>query len=222
MKRNIINALVGTVLGLLFVTYAINHKSPTPIIVEAKASTVAEESAAVVIEEVTLDMVAEAETTISKMETTTEETTTAVQLFDVPLDADLQLYIMDLCEEANLSAALVIAVIERESNYNASAIGDSGNSLGLMQIQPKWHQWRMDELGGGDWLNPYDNIKVGVHILKGLFDRYGDDVYMVLMAYNGGSSYASRMASKGIVSDYAINVDARAAELERGEGNVDR
>ncbi len=210
MKRNIINAVVGTVLGLVVTAFAISHKSPTPIIVEAKASTYAEESATAVIEEVTVDTVAEPTTE----EQTTEEPTTAIQLFDVPLDQELQLYIMDLCEETNISAALVIAIIERESNYNESAIGDSGNSLGLMQIQPKWHQWRMDELGGGDWLNPYDNIKVGVHILKGLFDKYGDDVYMVLMAYNGGSSYAERMASKGIVSDYAIKVDARATELE--------
>lgn len=219
MKRNIISAAVGTVLGLLFVTYAINHKSPTPIIVEAKTSTYAEDSSTAVIEEVTVGTVAEPTTE----EISTVEPTTAIQLFDVPLDEELQLYIMDICQDANISAALVMAIIERESNYNASAIGDSGNSLGLMQIQPRWHQWRMDELGDGDWLNPYDNIKVGVHILKGLFDKYGDDVYMVLMAYNGGSSYANRLASQGIISDYAIKVDARASELERlGEGNVDR
>ena len=210
MKRNIISAAVGTVLGLLFVTYAINHKAPTPVIVEARTSTdiVAEESETVVLEEVTVDIVAEP--------TTGEQTTQEIiQLYDVPLDEDLQLYIMDICNNANISAALVIAMIERESNYNASVVGDNGKSLGLMQIQPRYHQWRMDELGGGDWFNPYDNVAVGVHILKGLFDKYGDDVYMVLMAYNGGNSYAKKMASKGITSEYAIEVDARAAELER-------
>lgn len=215
MKRNIISVITGTVLGLALTTFAICHKSPTTVVIEAKTTNIQQVTTAIV-EEVTVDTVAEPE------EQTTEEPTTSVQLYDVPLDEELQLYIMDLCENANISAALVMAIIERESNFNSSAIGDSGNSLGLMQIQPRWHQWRMDELGGSDWLNPYDNVAVGVHILKGLFDKYGDDVYMVLMAYNGGSSYASRMASKGIVSDYAINVDARAAELERGEGNVDR
>lgn len=206
MKRNIINVIAGTALGLVVTAFAINHKSPTPIYVEAKATVATEEKTeTVVVEEVTVDIVEQA----------TEEPTTAIQLFDVPLDADLQLYIMDICEEANISAALVVAMIERESYYNASAVGDNGNSLGLMQIQPKWHQWRMDELGGSDWLNPYNNVAVGVHILTELFNKHGDDVYMVLMEYNGGPSYVNKMASKGIISDYAIKIDARAAELER-------
>jgi hypothetical protein len=208
MKRNIISVMVGTVLGFALVTFALNHKAPTQVIVEAKTTTEQETTAAV--EEATVGTVAET------VEQTTEEPTTAVQLYDVPLDADLQLYIMDLCRGANISAALVMAIIERESNFNASAKGDSGNSLGLMQIQPRWHQWRMDALGGSDWLNPYDNVAVGVHILTGLFEKYGDDVYMVLMAYNGGSSYANRMASQGIMSEYARKVEARATELERG------
>ena len=202
-KRNVVNACIGATLGLILALFAYNNRGTAYKPVE----TCAEETTTATVESVTVDTVAE---------TTTEEPTTEeiIQLYDVPLDAELQLYIMDLCEEANISAALVIAVIERESKFDALEVGDSGDSLGLMQIQPKWHQWRMDALGGGDWFNPYDNVAVGVHILKGLFDKYGDDVYMVLMAYNGGASYAESMASKGIVSEYAIEVDARAEELE--------
>lgn len=144
-----------------------------------------------------------------------EINTESVPLYDVPLDKELQLYIVELCEKANIVPSLVIAIVERESNFDPLSVGDNGNSLGLMQIQPKWHQWRMDELGGGDWFNPYDNLKVGVHILTDLFHRYGDDVYKVLMAYNGGISYTERMADKGLYSDYAVEVAARAAELEQ-------
>lgn len=202
-KENVVSACIGATIGLALALYGISQQETD------KPICIAPDTA--IVEIMTVDKVAEATTE----EQTTEEPTTAVQLFDVPLDAELQLYIMDLCEEANISAALVIAMIERESYFDASAVGDGGDSLGIMQIQPKWHQWRMDELGGGDWFNAYDNIAVGVHILKGLFDRYGDDVYMVLMAYNGGASYAERMAAKGITSDYALKVDARASELER-------
>lgn len=205
-KESVVSACIGATLGLILTLYGISQQE-----MDKPATSSTEPVTTAVVEIVTVDKVAEATTE----EISTVEPTTTVQLYDVPLDADLQLYIMDLCEEANISAALVIAVIERESNFNASAVGDSGNSLGLMQIQPKWHQWRMDELGGSDWLNPYDNVAVGVHILKSLFETYGDDVYMVLMAYNGGASYAKRMVAEGIYSDYAINVDARAAELER-------
>lgn len=207
MKRreNVVNACIGATLGLGLVLLAYDRQEEY----KPLETTCSIETATV--EVVTVETVAEPTTE----EQITEEPTTAVQLYDVPLDAQLQLYIIGLCEETNISTALVMAVIERESNFNPLSEGDNGDSLGLMQIQPKWHQWRMDSLGGGDWFNPYDNVAVGVHILAELFNKYGDDVYMVLMAYNGGASYAERMASKGITSEYAVEVDARAEELER-------
>lgn len=149
--------------------------------------------------------------------TTLEETTTAEvkRYYDVSLSEELQDYIIDLCDQRSISPALVMAIIEQESNCNSEVVGDGGDSLGLMQIQPRWHQWRMDKLGGSDWLNPYDNVAVGIDILADLFSKYGDDVYMVLMAYNGGCSYAEDKSVQGIISDYAIEVDVRAAELEK-------
>lgn len=74
MKRKIINATIGTFLGLLVTTFAINHKSPTPIIVEAKTSTFSlaeEKETTAIVDEVTVDIVAEP---------TTEEQTTENEL----------------------------------------------------------------------------------------------------------------------------------------------
>lgn len=200
-KENVVSACIGATIGLVLVVAAYNSKETEYKPVE----TYIEVISTAAVEVVTVDTVAEAE------EQTTEE---VIQLYDVPLDEDLQLYIMDLCEEANISAALVIAVIERESNFNASAVGDSGNSLGLMQIQPRWHQERMNRLGCSDLLNPYENVAVGIDILAGLFAEY-EDLAFVLMAYNGGTNYAMNMIQNGKVSDYAISVEARAEELER-------
>lgn len=135
--------------------------------------------------------------------------------YDVPLDDNLQKYVIDICAKKGVAPSLIFAIMERESNFNPNCVGDSGNSLGIMQIQPKWHQWRADKLGCLDWFNPYDNATVGIDIVAGLFEKYGDDVYMVLMAYNGGSSYANRLSSNGKISDYAIKVNARAEELDR-------
>lgn len=135
--------------------------------------------------------------------------------YDVPLDDSLQKYVIDMCNKRGVAPSLVFAIMGRESNFNPNCVGDSGDSLGIMQIQPKWHQWRADKLGCLDWFNPYDNATVGIDIIAGLFEKYGDDVYMVLMAYNGGSSYANRMSSKGVVSDYAIKVNVRAEELDK-------
>lgn len=143
-----------------------------------------------------------------------EEKTEETKFFNVPLAEEIQLHIMAECDKYNIAPALIIAIIERESNYDIKAIGDNGNSLGLMQIQPKWHQWRMDAIGGGDWFNPCNNVSVGIHILNGLFEKYGEDIHMVLMEYNGGSSYAKKMQNKGIVSDYALSIVERATQLE--------
>ena len=138
-----------------------------------------------------------------------------VEYFDVPLDEELQDYIFELCEEHNIEPALVIAMIEKESNYNASAIGDKGNSLGLMQIQPRWNQDRMDILDCQNLLDPFQNVAVGIDLLGELFSK-GNSVEWVLMAYNGGQSYANRKISNGEVSTYAKTVLSNSKNLERG------
>lgn len=145
-----------------------------------------------------------------------EETTTEKKFFDVPLSEELQLHIFAECEKYNISPALVIAIIERESTYDPSRVGDNGKSLGIMQIQPQWHNHRVEELGivNFDWFNPYHNISVGCHYLAELYAKYGDDVYTVLMGYNGSPKYVRDMLSQGLVSDYALEVSARAEELE--------
>lgn len=122
--------------------------------------------------------------------------------FDVPLDHALQDHIFAVSEEYGIDPALVIAVIQKESNFHADSIGDSGNSLGLMQIQPKWHQARMDKLNCPDLLNPYHNVSVGINYLADLFGR-GKSVEWVLMAYNSGPSNANKNEAQGIVSSYA-------------------
>ena len=65
------------------------------------------------------------------------------KLYDIPLEADLQLYIKELCGTYGVDMPLVLAVIGQESNYDPAAIGDSGNSIGLMQVQPMHHSRRI-------------------------------------------------------------------------------
>lgn len=153
------------------------------------------------------------ETIVEELEVPVEEEPAGY--FDVPLDHDLQDHIFALCEENDIDPAMVIAIIERESNYKASAIGDSGNSLGLMQIQPRWSEERMARLGCPDLLDPYQNVTVGIDILVSYFDT-GKSVEWVLMAYNGGPSYANRKAEVGEISEYAQKVLAVTESLERG------
>lgn len=125
--------------------------------------------------------------------------------FDVPLDEDIQDCIFVLCEIYDVDPALVISIIQVESRYNSHTIGDNGNSYGLMQVQPRWHEARMASLGCDDLLDPYQNVMVGVNFLAELFES-GESVEWVLMTYNGGREHAYSHISNGTVSDYASSV----------------
>lgn len=125
--------------------------------------------------------------------------------FDVPLDKDLQNHIMDICEERNIDPRVAFAMIKCESGFRAEATGDSGNSLGLMQIQPRWHYARMEKLGCDNLLDPYQNVTVGLDLFGDLLNHYGN-VEHALMAYNGGGSYANEMIAAGQISTYALRV----------------
>lgn len=133
------------------------------------------------------------------------DTPNTTRYYDVPLSNDLQKYIFKLCKQHDIDPALVIAMIKQESNYKSGCIGDNGDALGLMQVQPKWHQGRMDRLGCPDLLDPYQNVKVGIDFLAELYGR-GKPTEWVLMAYNGGAAYANRNWNNGVVSNYATKV----------------
>lgn len=144
------------------------------------------------------------------------ETIPTKTYYDVPLSEDLQDYIFALCEERGVDPAIVIAMIGKESVYNPDAVGDGGNSLGLMQIQPRWHKERMKRLETSNLFNPYDNVEVGIDLIAELMAK-GKSIEWVLMAYNGGASYANEKLALGIVSDYANTVLTNAKTLNTYE-----
>ena len=162
------------------------------------------------------------QTTTAEQQTTTAivevETETVAEptynLCDIPLDAELQIWVFDYCKDKKLNPYLIFAMCERESQYEADAVGDSGRSLGIMQIQEQWHQERMDRLGCTDLLNPYQNVIVGIDILLDLYSK-NEDTAWVLMAYNGGVAYADRYYEAGNISEYAEGIMARAEELKQ-------
>lgn len=152
------------------------------------------------------------EPTEPSTEPETEPTEPSQIYFDVPLSKDLQDHIFTLCEQYNVDPIIVIAMIERESTYKANAIGDDGNAFGLMQIQPRWHQDRMDELGVTDLLDPYQNVEVGIDFLAELYELSGSYEW-ALTAYNGGMAYANKKSAAGELSYYARAVLSLAEEL---------
>ena len=188
MKQKIISLSIGCLAGLVISLFGIQQQK-----------------AAVVIEK---QIIVAAEVEAQEVSEETEV------FFNVPLSEDLQKHIFKECEIANIAPEIVISMIEQESSYNADTVGDGGKSVGLLQVQEMWHQERMERLGCTDLTDPYQNVTVAVDFLLELFQK-NEDVYWVLMAYNGGQAYADRQMEKNQYSEYALEVSERAMKLER-------
>ena len=133
---------------------------------------------------------------------TVEETT---PYYNVNLSKEVQDVIFAECEKYNIPSEIVIAMIEKESQFTENIIGDNGKSFGLMQIQPRWHSQRMAKLGCTDLFNPIHNVTVGIDFLGELYMRY-NDIGLALTAYNSGTI-------KNGYNRYAIVVMQRANEV---------
>ncbi len=138
---------------------------------------------------------------------------------DVPLDYELQEYIFNLSTSYGIDFNLVMALIKTESSFQTN-VKSKTNDYGLMQINECNHDWLSEKLGIKNFNNPYDNVRAGLYILRGLFDRYGDDTHKVLMAYNMGESGARKLWDKGVTeTNYSIKIINQANKYRKEVDN---
>lgn len=128
-----------------------------------------------------------------------------------PVEAAIQ----EGAEASGIDAALIKAMIQKESQWNAGAMGDGGKSYGLMQIHKRFHTDRMARLGVTDLLDPVQNIKVGTDYLKELNAMSdGRGTNWLLMAYNMGPDQANKLWKKGTRStDYTREISRIMEEM---------
>lgn len=212
MHKRLINGLIyaGVAIVTAIATIAIRANDKPHIIVLDIAPTWHDE---IVLGETAPETVPEI---VPEKETETIiETTTEIPILDsVPFEPELQEWIYTYSCDRGISPYLVYAVCWRESRYNIDIAGDNGESHGLMQIKAKYHTERLNRLGVSDLYDPKQNIKVGVDYLVELLN-YREDATLewVLMAYNGGPTYADEMQKNGKVSGYALEVISKMNEL---------
>ncbi|XVG95851.1 lytic transglycosylase domain-containing protein [Eubacteriales bacterium KG125] len=97
-----------------------------------------------------------------------------------------------------INPKLLKAIAKVESGENPNMIGDGGGSIGLMQIQPKWHSHRLRE--GESLLDPKVNVRVACEILSELMSKY-DTLDEVLTAYNAGHDTGSRIYANKVYEE---------------------
>jgi len=99
-------------------------------------------------------------------------------------------------QQRQLDPALLAAVIETESKFDATARSSAG-AVGLMQLTPATAQGIAVHTGGtkfqlSDLVNPDINVRYGTWYLRHLLDRYHDNERLALAAYNAGEGNVDR------------------------------
>ncbi|PYN31412.1 MAG: lytic transglycosylase [Candidatus Rokuibacteriota bacterium] len=115
----------------------------------------------------------------ARVETAPAQSAPAVA--DAEGEVDLDAYVKEVAARYNVPADLVAAVIEAESAKNPRAVSRRG-ARGLMQLMPK----TAARLGVDDPFDPRANIEAGVRHLRAMMDIFGDNLPLVLAAYNAG------------------------------------
>jgi soluble lytic murein transglycosylase-like protein len=86
--------------------------------------------------------------------------------------------------------SLIKAMIKVESDYNPEAVSRAG-AKGLMQLMPaNIKAYRIN--------NPFDpreNIMVGTHYFKSLYEKFNGDLTLALAAYNAGPACVEKYDS---------------------------
>ena len=108
----------------------------------------------------------------------------------------------------------VMGLIKAESTFRTHIISET-NDYGLMQINIRNHDWLNERFGIDDLLDPEQNIRAGLFILRTLFEKY-DDPAKVLMAYNMGEHGANLLWEQGVFdTNYTRRVMTYAEEFRR-------
>ena len=105
-----------------------------------------------------------------------------------------------------LDPALLAAVIEQESKFDATARSSAG-AIGLMQLTPQTAEGIAQYTGGkgfvlSDLNDPEINVRYGAWYLRHLLDKYGDE-RTALAAYNAGQRNVDDWRARGVGIQFA-------------------
>ncbi|HXA47122.1 MAG TPA: lytic transglycosylase domain-containing protein, partial [Burkholderiaceae bacterium] len=101
--------------------------------------------------------------------------------------AQLDPLVQRIANSHGVHAALLKAVIEVESGFNARALSPKG-AIGLMQVMPT----TAARYGRYDLYSPEENLDVGAQYLHDLLVMFHGDVRLAVAAYNAGENAVKR------------------------------
>jgi soluble lytic murein transglycosylase len=114
--------------------------------------------------------------------------------------------------DKDLDPALIAGVIYAESHFIDGRTSSAG-AQGLMQLTPATAQYIAHKSGGtafrtSDLGTPQVNISYGAFYLRYLMKRYGEDIPLVLAAYNAGEGNVDKWVAAARAKGQDLDIDA--------------
>ena len=124
-----------------------------------------------------------------------------IDLYDVPLSAEKQSYVMEMAEYFNIPPELIFGVMYVESRYDETVISSNGKHIGIMQIAKSNLNTLNKKFGITDLTDYLQNVKSGAYFLSYFYKKYDGDINKVLMCYHCGEGGANTRWRNGITQD---------------------
>lgn len=114
--------------------------------------------------------------------------------YDIPRPLAEQIY--DIAREANVDVDVAFGLVRTESAFKNSATSHVG-AVGLTQLMPRTAAWLQPGTTKSDLRDSQTNLRIGLHYLRDLIDKYDGDQELALLAYNRGPGTVDRVLEKG-------------------------
>ena len=120
-------------------------------------------------------------------------------------------YVDKYAEQYNVDENLVYSVIKVESNFDVNVTSNK-NAKGLMQLldstaQELAQEENMEYNENTSLYNPEINIMLGTKYLSKLLDKYNNNIYMAVIAYNAGIGNVDKWISNNIISEDGSDIE---------------
>ncbi len=125
----------------------------------------------------------------------------AFELYDVPLPAEKQYYVIQMAKEFDIPPELIFGVMYVETRYTETAISSNGKYIGMMQIAKSNLKMLNKKFGITDLTDYLQNVKAGAYFLSYFNEKYDGDIDKILMCYHRGEGGAKKKWAEGVMQD---------------------
>jgi len=113
----------------------------------------------------------------------------------------LKMALRSVRDEQRVDPLLLMAVIQKESSFKQRALNtQNGRSVGLTQIQVRWHR---DKFDTHDYYDVFQNLRVGAEILQACQKKYRD-TRSALWCYNGHQKRGQVLYADKVLKTYQL------------------